>query len=109
MKLKLDYGKRRCLRASRLVKSARLSIHYIASWSSLMLIRGPSRYDLRSMRYQTVATHSLFAVSYRWLVSKINRDQYPLGLVMLSRCFYIKAKAIYTLQLSVSCAISPVE
>lgn len=69
----------------------------------------PFRFGRNSNTTQTMARHLLCVVSYLLLASFNYRDQYSMGLFVLSCCTYNKTHPTWTSHASVSRIACPVE
>lgn len=85
-----------CHRASFPVKSVRLRIHLMASWSVRTVKGLPSRYKRSKSTDHTIPIHSCCVVSYHYSVSVGVRDQYPIGFGPLSCCFCRRKQPAWT-------------
>lgn len=84
------------------VKSVRSRIHLRASQSARIVKGLPLRYGQRRSTSHTIARHSRCVASYKCPVLVSDRDQYPIGFVVLSDYFCKKTQPTYTMNASVS-------
>lgn len=80
----------------------RLKVFSGESWSTQIVSRLSSRYECRSRTTQTVARHILRAVWYWLLASLRERDQFFVGFMVSSCCFWSRTHGTCTPQASMS-------